>query len=78
MVINLNKGFGTLVLPGVLAILGWVEIPPGDLICGGGTSGFSSSMISSSLIGSRPLVSPLILIGSSVVSSDQDHFSIDQ
>jgi hypothetical protein len=56
----LNKGLGTLVLPGVLDILGWVEIPPGDLICGNGTSGFSGLMISSICIGSKPLGSPFL------------------
>jgi len=66
MVIKSNKGFGTLVLPSVLTISGCVEIPPVDLIYGGGTSGFSGPMISSSCIGSRPLGSPLILIGSSM------------
>jgi hypothetical protein len=67
MVINSNKGFGTLVLPDFLTISGWVEISLGDLICGGGTSGFFGPVISSSCIGSRPLGSPQLSIGSSVV-----------
>jgi hypothetical protein len=65
MVIKSNKGFGTLVLHGVLSISGWVEIPHGDMICGGGTSIFYGPMISSNCIGSRPLGSPIISIGSS-------------
>jgi hypothetical protein len=65
MVIKSNKGFGTLVLPIFLAISGWVEIPPGDPIYGGGTLEFSGPMISSSCIISKPLGSPLLLIVSS-------------
>jgi hypothetical protein len=65
MVIKSNKWFCTLVVPGVLAISGWVEIPTGDLICGGGTSGFFHPVISSSCIGSSPLGSPMLLIGPS-------------
>jgi hypothetical protein len=62
MVIKSNKGFCTLVLLDVLSILGWVVISPSDLICDGGISLFSDSMISSSHIGSRPLGSPQLSI----------------
>jgi hypothetical protein len=65
MVIKSNKGFGKLFLPGVLDISGSVEIPPGDLICGDGTSGFFGLKIYSSCIGSKTLGSPLLVIGSS-------------
>jgi hypothetical protein len=65
MVIKSKKGFGTLVLPGVLDISGWVEIPYGDLIYSDGTLGFSGLVISSSCIGSKTLVSPLLAIRSS-------------
>jgi hypothetical protein len=58
MVIKSNKGLGTLVLPSVLDISGWVEICSGDMICGDGTSGFSGPVISSSCIGS-----PFLAIG---------------
>jgi hypothetical protein len=66
MVIRSNRGFGTLVPPGVFDTSGWVGIVPGDLIYGDGTSGFSRAIISSSHIGSKPLGSPLLVIGSSV------------
>jgi hypothetical protein len=65
MVIKSNKGFCIIFLIGVLAISGWVEIPPGDLIFGGGNLGFSGPVIYSSCIGSKPLGSPLLSIGSS-------------
>jgi hypothetical protein len=65
MVIKLNKGFGIFFLLGVLDMSIWVEIPPGDLICGDGTSGFSGSTISSSCIVSKSLVSHFLVFVSS-------------